>query len=65
MADCEQSIAQLEASIQEAEHKMSTPEGAADQQLYALYQSLKNALKAKETEWENASIELEENLNIN
>ena len=65
VADCEQSIAQLEASIQEAEHKMSTPEGAADQQLYALYQSLKNALKAQETEWENASIELEENLNIN
>ena len=44
---------------------MSTPEGASDKQLYAHYQSLKGQLETKEAEWENASIELEENLNIN
>ena len=65
VADCEESIAQLEASIKEAELQMSTPEGASDKQLYARYQSLKGQLAAKEAEWESASIELEENLNIN
>ena len=65
IADCEKSITLLEADIKEAELKMSTPEGASDKQLYAHYQSLKGQLETKEAEWENASIELEENLNIN
>lgn len=60
VADAEAGISKLEQAIGELEARMATPEGAADMSLYDDHRRLKQQLEAKEEEWEQASMQLEE-----
>lgn len=60
VADCEKRIEDLEATIAGVETQMATPEGAADMSLYARHQELKKEMDKAVEEWEEASMELEE-----
>lgn len=60
VADCEARIEKLESELNALEIKMATPQGASDMELYAQHQELKKAIETVVTEWEAASMELEE-----
>ena len=60
VADCEETIEQMEAAIAILEEKMATPEGAANMALYEQHQKLKQQLDRTVEEWEKVSMELEE-----
>ena len=56
----ETSIGEWEQQVAQLEAQMATPEGASDMKLYEAHQALKKQITEAETEWENASLELEE-----
>ena len=60
VAECEQAIEETEQAIAILEAKMATPEGASDTTLYEKHGKLKSQLDQIMTEWEEASVELEE-----
>ena len=64
IADYETKIEKTELAIGVLEEKMTTPEGAADMNLYEEHRKLKQEAEALVEEWEKTSIELEE-LKIN
>ena len=59
VAQCEEEINEIEASIQIIEDKLATPEGAADATLYEKHGSLKKQLDQAVEQWETLSMELE------
>ncbi len=59
VAQCEEEINELEASIQMLEDKLATPEGAADTTLYEKHGNLKKQLDQAVEQWETLSLELE------
>ena len=60
VASIEEEIEGIEYAIDVVEKKMTTPEGAADMQLYEEHGSLKKQLDEVMTRWESATEELEE-----
>lgn len=56
----EHSIGEMEQQVAQLENRMATPEGASDMKLYETHQALKKQIAEAETEWENASLELED-----
>ncbi|MBE6306213.1 MAG: ABC-F family ATP-binding cassette domain-containing protein [Bacteroidales bacterium] len=60
VASIEDEIEGIEYAIDVVEKKMTTPEGAADMQLYEEHGSLKKQLDEVMTRWESATEELEE-----
>ena len=56
----EHSIGEMEQQVAQLETRMATPEGASDMKLYETHQALKKQIAEAETEWENASLELED-----
>jgi ATP-binding cassette subfamily F protein 3 len=59
VGDCEAKIEKLETEIKETEHRMATPTGASDMELYEQYQQLKQQLEKTVEKWEQLSVELE------
>lgn len=59
VAQCEEEINEIEASIQIIEDKLATPEGAADTTLYEKHGNLKKQLDQAVEQWETLSMELE------
>ncbi|MBQ1973461.1 MAG: ABC-F family ATP-binding cassette domain-containing protein [Paraprevotella sp.] len=59
VAQCEEEINEIEASIQIIEDKLATPEGAADATLYEKHGNLKKQLDQAVEQWETLSMELE------
>ena len=57
---CEEEIEKLETAISDIETKLTTPEGAADMNLYEQHGNLKKQLDETVERWETLSIELEE-----
>ncbi len=60
IAECEQNISDLEASIKILEDRMSTPEGAADLSLIEKHANLSKQLEQAMEEWTEASEEKEQ-----
>ncbi len=59
VAAAEEEIGRLEYAIDVVERKLSTPEGAADMQLYEEHGALKKSLDEAMTRWESETEELE------
>ncbi len=57
---CEAQVIELEAAVKLLEAQMLTPEGAADTTLYERHGALRKQLAEAETEWEEATLALEE-----
>ena len=60
VAQCEETIAKLEKKKKAIEHKLATPEGASDADLYDSYQDIQTKLNTAMVEWEGKLLEQEE-----
>ena len=59
MEECEKEVMRLEAEKADIEQRLSTPEGAADMKLGALYSDTERLLNVAEETWAQAVEELE------